>query len=393
MLLEFAAQAKSRSQRSLARTAITISRAPTEVKHLLVQFKYELVALISHLQDSLTAMRERRQAKAKEKRKLEQTEKRLKAATELLKKNDSLIAKMDGSSQAQTEVQEAQQTESKEKLDEINTQIAKLREQMELFARLQAMTANNGETTGNSAQNQTISAADIPIAPSLDASPVDVPSAPPLGDFSLSSASHPKLAVEIPLAPPFSPTSKPNLKSHNRQNSLLIAPTEVSYRRSVEPASHSQPSSFTPSHNRQSSNQTPLNDITTAGSPRSIRSPIMRKSGQTVFQSTPQSNLQFSSGEKPNIKIFTRKIPGEANLSHNDLIRVAAAVKLRKTPIPRSPGGTPARTRSHMNDPFAEALFQKFRLANRRSDNFERKSSNLTAPPTVVEDKENWETN
>ena len=69
---------------------------------------------------------------------------------------------------------------------------------------------------------------------------------------------------------------------------------------------------------------------------------------------TPQAGLK---------RVFTRRIPGADVLTHNDLIKVSAKIKLRKTNVPRSPGGTPRKECSN-NDPFANALFHKFKVSS-----------------------------
>jgi hypothetical protein len=61
-------------------------------------------------------------------------------------------------------------------------------------------------------------------------------------------------------------------------------------------------------------------------------------------------------------RVQTRSLPGEDSMSFSELIKVASKISLKKT-VDRSPGGTPL-VRSRLPDnPFSQALLNKFRHA------------------------------
>jgi len=84
------------------------------------------------------------------------------------------------------------------------------------------------------------------------------------------------------------------------------------------------------------------------------------------------------------VKVFTRAIPGSDSSSHQDLIKVAAKIKLRSTPgIVKSPGGTPIKKRDLGGDDLASQLLKKFAAANSEPP--------LRRGRTSFGEKENWD--
>jgi hypothetical protein len=66
-------------------------------------------------------------------------------------------------------------------------------------------------------------------------------------------------------------------------------------------------------------------------------------------------------------RIESSSIPGEANMSFSDRIKVASKMTLKSSHLPRSPGGTPRRERKQEQSEFFTALRHKFKNVNRES--------------------------
>jgi hypothetical protein len=384
MLLEYAAQLKCRSSYHVYQGGRTIANIPSDLHQLILSFSNEATRVLRNITNELAQIGQRKSSKAKERKRYEKTAQYLANATQLLTNLQNNIREEEKeektihhTTQAENEPGSSDMNCSENSnLESLNAQLAALKEQMELFSKLSAQSNPNNNNNNNN-NNAVVPAAaiikaiEIPTAPPL--SPVMIPTAPAL-NCSVSGTSC-RLSLDIPLAPPFS-SSLP----------------------SIEAASHTTPSiAKRYHHSRTMSNSrvlSPSND--------NHFNISANHSGGSNHNNNHKNNRPKAIALANNF--YTRNIPGSESLSHNDLIQVAAKIKLRRTAVPRSPGGTPMREKStyynncNKLDAFSAALASKFKNVHRSSD---RHSNQYNSRPFLSSannrpsegDKENWETN
>lgn len=187
---------------------------------------------------------------------------------------------------------------------------------------------------------------EIPTAPMM----CDVPSPPPMTDFAMPPIA-PVLSTNQPINHPMSPAtpSRVILSEVSNVKSPSLKPMRQSVNQSLKPRS-----------------------VTDELSSRPPLRPRARPSAVQTRKTSSQED--FLAPPNQSVSCYTREIPGTENMSHNDLIKVAAKIKLRRTEIPRSPGGTPARKAPKLGHSggvdqaiLAQALSIKFRDLHRYS--------------------------
>ena len=400
MLLDYAAHIKCRTQHRVVTTAIGLSHLPSDVHQFILTFSSTAQQLLLSLHAELVAITSRSQAKQRVKRRLDRTQQQLDKVTRLIQqgnqvmesvRDDNADAALDTSAEPAAEGDDSAAGDEPKggsaaglsappanvDLDLLTEQIRQLKEQMEMFAKMQQTAAagavSDSAASSSEGEDDADGAADVPSAPSPA-----VPVAPPLAAIghhrpcdSMSFASipiaSPMLHSEIPIAPPllpapaaFVPTAPP----------LILLPSGSA---SAIPAAPPIIAVNAPA----SSDITAAIASITAAAPASGLPPA--RPSRAILCPLPPS------------AVYTRNIPGSESLSHTDLIRVAARIKLRRTNVPRSPGGTPCKSALRAADGcgggsvvgLGDALRLKFRNIHGHSQR----------QPLHTQDKENenWE--
>lgn len=235
-------------------------------------------------------------------------------------------------------------------------EIQKLMQQLETMKRLQSLmpaaaaaVAANISSGGSAAVASSGPA--IPLAPSLGPTPTS------RGSMTPSSASRRK-TIFIPKAPELTADSFFFTGRHRQpvaegeedeqsENSSSIPQAPAAPAMSMAPAPAPAMSArsamlgeITARANLKSTSAANLSGpegVSTAGAPRKRRS-------QSVMEPSKKSVASAASTPaQPALHVFTRRIPGVESLSLADSIKVASKIKLRRTDMPRSPGGTPCR--------------------------------------------------
>ena len=224
-------------------------------------------------------------------------------------------------------------------------EIQKLMQQLETMKRLQSLmpaaaaavaaNINNGGSAAIAASGPA-----IPLAPSLGGS---TPTS--RGSMTPSSAARRK-TIFIPKAPELTPDSffftgkhktieseedPENLnQGENTTNTKVAAPMAppINARSAVL-------GEITARANLKAAGSATNAANTTGGAP--TRKRLSHRSQSVMEPSKPVAT------SAPQLNVFTRRIPGVESLSLADSIKVASKIKLRRTDVPRSPGGTPSR--------------------------------------------------
>ena len=392
MLLDYAAQVKCRTAKRVVSTCIGLAHLPTDVRHFIVHFSSNAQQLLLHLHAELRAITSRRHAKARIRQNLQRTQLQLRKATALIDQGNAVIHHVtshgsDGDDedddshstldpdatlsrveeedvQSGVEADDADSGDARHPdIDLLTEQIRLLKEQMERFAQLQLQ----AETTtaadphsvdreeGDAEGEESGPSGFIPVAPAFD-----IPAAPPLTQSSL----YPSIPIaspmlpnnhSVPMAPPLLSTHIPDAPPLLTSSAIPTAPPLIPYTPATSSSPLSSPSPYpSPSPSHLAPPPPPLTHSLPALPPRPILSDVTR-----------------SRSNRPPPTIYTRNIPGADQLSHTDLIQVAARIKLRRTDIPRSPGGTPCKRVGGQGGGFGgdaggigEALRMKFRNAH-----------------------------
>jgi hypothetical protein len=394
MLLDYAAHVKCRTQHHVLSTAVSLSHLTfsSTAQQLLLSLHAELVAITS-----------RSQARQRVKRRLDRTQQQLDKVNRLIQQGNEVMesvrddadaadnttaAAADGDNTATGNAQDGStasglsQSPPNVDLDLLTEQIRQLKEQMEMFAKMQqtaaAGAANDSAASSSEGEDDVDSSTDIPIAPLLD-----VPIAPPLttaqayhkSTDSMSFASipiaSPMLQSEIPIAPPLLPAPA----AASAASSVPIAPPLILLPSDCVNNVPAAPPiiSITPPAGNAS---TAVPAAIAAAAPASGLPPL--RPSRAILSPLPPS------------AVYTRNIPGSESLSHTDLIRVAARIKLRRTNVPRSPGGTPCKAAMRLMDGsgssvigLGDALRLKFRNIHSHSQRQQLHSHD--------KENENWE--
>ena len=369
MLLDYAAQMKCLTQRRVITTAITLSHLPTDIHHFVLHFSHNAQQLLYTISEELRAIGTRKHAKRKAKKRLDRTQQQLLKATQLIQQGQQMVGRVrtddeeDGDLEEEQDAVETVTEEGGEdataaedgadecstgqsapgapNLDALTEQIRQLKEQMEQLARMQSVASGASSQDDDEDEVDEEYGADSPAA-------VDIPIAPPMMPFgairssSSSSSSFsssfacipiasPMLAGDIPMAPPLIaapviPMAPPLSPPAAPTASIPTAPpldASASSFLTVPSAPPTAPAFTLPSLPR------PPAILTLSRTALTPLSPNRPSSTPAVAAAAPA--------------VYTRNIPGASELSHTDLIKVAAAIKLRRTNVPRSPGGTPAK--------------------------------------------------
>ena len=397
MLLDYAAQMKCLTQRRVIHTAISLSHLPADVHHFVLNFSHNAQRLLAHITDEIKAIGTRKHARSKAKKRLNRTQQQLLKATQLIQQGQQVVDRVrphdsdneededelevsssglavdeeeEGGEDITAQVEGAESSESNEpspaavaNLDSLTEQIRQLKEQMEQLARMQSVSSGassqedeeedemeereHDEDRRDESTAVTVSAAlDIPIAPPL----LSVNAVSSSSSFASIPIASPMLASDIPMAPPL--IAAPTIPM-----APPLSPATLTASRPVAPPLDMPASSFV------APPAPPMSSVTRS----STRLTAARSALTPLSPNRPSSSSSSSlSG------VYTRNIPGASELSHTDLIKVAAAIKLRRTNVPRSPGGTPVKRVDHSAlggsamgvGGIGEALRRKFQNVN-----------------------------
>jgi len=231
-------------------------------------------------------------------------------------------------------------------LSALQQQIQLLKQQMETMAKLQSLmpaaAAAVAANVGGGMTSAAIASSGpaIPLAPSLNLKNVpapppsvpmgaNVPMAPPMdGNSVIVSASAPP---PPPMAPPMAPP-------------MVVAPSTDKINSSSTTAAASMPAMTSARAavlgeiTSRAVNRNNLKKVTPNNGTNSEKSAIS-KAAPTAATSTTAAAATAA----PTVKCYTRLIPGTESLSLSDSIKVASKIKLRRTDLQRSPGGTPIK--------------------------------------------------
>ena len=365
MLLDYAAQIKCRTSRRVASTAVALTHLPSDVRSFIVHFSSHAQRLLVQLHAELVAITTGAQYQESVKSNLSRTRQQLRKATQLIEKGKRVIDRVsddvddshqrdaddestlsqptdDDSDNSDTlSVKTDDSDDAKDSggidassIDLLQEQIRQLKEQMERFAQLQTAAAaghhDDGVARGEDGEE------DVPMAPPLSQSMYpSIPIASPMLPNNIPTAP----PMTVPCAPPLAPPMAPPIATPLIPTAPTLCP-DVPIAPPLIPAAPpllSSPASPCPSPS-SSALRPILSDVT---------------------------RLRANQPTLPTI--YTRNIPGSDVLSHTDLIQVAARIKLRRTEVPRSPGGTPYKKAAGVaggGGSIGEALRMKFRNVN-----------------------------
>ena len=382
MLLDYAAQMKCLTQRRVLHTAIALSHLPADVHHFVLHFSHNAQRLLASITDEIKAISTRKHAKRKAKKRLDRTQQQLLKATQLIQRGQHVVDQVAAQhsddeqgdedeldmSRSELTVGDAEEEEGGEditaqvegadmsapcepasavsNLDALTEQIRQLKEQMEQLARMQSgasgVSSQEDEDEDDAdefAHSESRRHGSDSTAAVTSTAAVNIPLAPPLLSFSHFGSSSsfasipiasPMLAGDVPMAPPLTATIIPMAPPLSPATASAAAVPVAPPMDSTASWSVSPPTpTVLPSAANQLAMLAPARSALTPLSPN-------RPSTSAATASSTSTTSKLAG-------VYTRNIPGAAELSHTDLIKVAAAIKLRRTNVPRSPGGTPVK--------------------------------------------------
>lgn len=427
MLLDYAAELKCTTQRQIVHTGVALVQLPQNLHALIINLSAQAQSMVNMLAAELHDLRTRKRAKEKKKERLGRTKQQLIQATKLIKQAESLNHTINQSQsnnhsrnqstykhveEEKTQTQAEPQADQ-DKVDHLSEQIRMLKEQMSLFASLKESQSNSQSSDIHlSSSSDTDHGTDdesVPVAPPIVSQSINQPAKVDRSSHGFASIpiASPMFSAAVPTAPALSPPSTNQSTNHSipmapplgdydaapMHDDSPVAPVfDIPCAPSLDeiPAPPAAPA-FTPMSPVAPARNV-LSEVSNTSSPslKPMRAPakalpksmaeelasrpLLRPRPRPSSVQTRKSSSASSNLLAPPVQCYTRAIPGSENLSHNDLIKVAAKIKLRRTEIPRSPGGTPARKAPKLGHSggidqamLAHALSVKFRDLRRSS--------------------------